>query len=256
MWRIARRPKWIALLVLALAVAAVFAALGQWQLERSIEAATVIERDTESAVPLASIAEPQQVMTSNASGRIITVTGNWVDGDDVTVTGRQSAGEPGDWIVRHFVTDDGASLTVAVGYIAPGKAMPSLELGAATLTGRYVPSESPQESDFEAGERNVIAVADFINLWDEVGLVYSGYLALADAPPGVETIAAPPPELDAELNLLNLFYALEWVIFGGFAIYLWWRLVKDEWEKEQAEAVELGADSGTADAEDPLGVRP
>jgi hypothetical protein len=31
---------------------------------------------------------------------------------------------------------------------------------------------------------------------------------------------------------LNLFYAMQWVIFGVFALYLWWRLVRDEWERE------------------------
>ncbi len=249
MWSIARRPKWIALLVLALAVAAAFAALGQWQFERSVDAATVVERDTESAVPLDSIAEPQQIMTSDASGRIVTVSGSWVEGDDVVVTGRESAGEPGDWIVRHFATDSGASLAVAVGYVAPGADVPSLDSGEAQLTGRYVPSESPQQSDFEAGERTVIAVADLINLWQESDLVYAGYLTMTDAPAGFETIAAPPPELDAELNLLNLFYALEWIIFGGFAVYLWWRLVKDEWEKEQERERQ-------PTAEEPLDARP
>ncbi len=249
MWSIARRPKWIALLVLALAVAAVFAALGQWQFERSVVAATVIERDTESAVPLDSIAEPQQVMTSDASGRIVTVSGSWVDGDDIVVTDRESAGEPGDWIVRHFVTDEGASLAVAIGYVQPGGAVPPLDSGEAQLTGRYVPSEAPQQTDFEAGVRSVIAVADLINLWQEADLVYAGYLALTDAPAGVEAIAAPPPEVDAELNLLNLFYALEWIIFGGFAVYLWWRLVKDEWEKEQEPERQPSA-------EEPLGTRP
>ena len=34
------------------------------------------------------------------------------------------------------------------------------------------------------------------------------------------------------MNLLNLFYALEWLIFAGFAFYLWYRLVMDEVEKE------------------------
>ena len=33
-WRVAVRPRWLAALALALVVAAVFAALGQWQLER------------------------------------------------------------------------------------------------------------------------------------------------------------------------------------------------------------------------------
>jgi surfeit locus 1 family protein len=241
-WSIARRPRWIAALLLALGVAAGFAALGQWQLERSLESAVVDDRDTETMVTLDSVALPQQVMTTDASGRLVSVSGTWVAGDDIVVTGRLSgsdgsgaAGEPGDWVIRHFETEAGGSLAVAVGYGPVGAGIPDLPIGEADLAGRYVPSESPQLSDFEAGERTAIAVAELINLWVEVGPVYSGYLVLDDAPLGLSTIAAPPPERAAELNLLNLFYAIEWVIFGGFAVYLWWRLVKDEQEKLAGE---------------------
>lgn len=252
-WQIARRPRWIAALALALGVAAAFAALGQWQLERSLETAIVDERDTETAVPLDSVAAPQQVMTTEASGRVVMVSGSWVEGDEVVVTGRLSGagaaggadsgaeGEPGDWVLRHLVTENGASLAVAVGFVQPGAGIPSLPSGEQSLTGRYVPSESPQLSDFEEGERTAIAVAELINLWGDVESVYSGYLVLENAPPGLETIAAPPPSADVSLNLLNLFYAIEWVIFGGFAVYLWWRLVKDEQEKLAATADDVAA---------------
>ena len=250
-WSIARRPQWIGALALALAVAAGFAALGQWQLERSLATAIVDVRDTESPVPLDTVAEPQQVMTSEASGRLVTVAGTWVEGDDLIVTGRLSgqsdgsgaAGEPGDWVIRHFATADGASLAVAAGYGPVGQSIPNLPAGEATLAGRYVPSESPQVSDFEGGERTAIAVAELINLWVEPGPVYSGYVVLVDAPSGLATIAAPPPEVDPELNLLNLFYAIEWVIFGGFAVYLWWRLVRDEQEKLAGPDGDEAADS-------------
>lgn len=258
-WSIARRPRWIGALALALAVAAGFAALGQWQLERSLESAAVDERDTETPVPLTTVAEPQEVMTSEASGRLVTIEGEWVQGDDLIVTGRLSgksdesgaAGEPGDWVIRHFATAEGASVAVAVGYGAVGLSIPSLPSGEATVTGRYVPSESPQVSDFEAGERTAIAVAELINLWSEPGPVYSGYIVLADAPAGLATIAAPPPEVDPELNLLNLFYAIEWVIFGGFAVYLWWRLVRDEQEKLAALAGPTDADADAAGTPQP-----
>jgi len=256
-WRIARRPRWIAALVLALGVAGGFAALGQWQLERSLESAAVDERDTETPVALESVAEPQQIMTSEASGRLVSVSGTWAAGDDLAVTGRLSgddgsgaAGQPGDWVVRHLVTDSGASLAVAVGFGNVGAGIPSLPSGDANLVGRYVPSESPQVNDFEAGERSAISIADLINLWAEVDTVYSGYLVLDDAPTGLSTIAAPPPELAGEINLLNLFYAIEWVIFGGFAIYLWWRLVKDEQEKlaePDADADDLTDSSADTD---------
>ena len=60
MWQVARRPRWIAALVLALGVASAFAALGQWQLARSVEGGQVTEEQTESSVPLTSIAVPRQ----------------------------------------------------------------------------------------------------------------------------------------------------------------------------------------------------
>jgi cytochrome oxidase assembly protein ShyY1 len=253
-WRIALRPKWIAALALALGIAAGFAGLGQWQLERSIESATVIERDTETAVPLASIAEPQQVMTSNASGRLVTVDGSWASGDDLVVTGRLNNapggdGAPGDWVVRHLVTEQGYSLAVVVGFVEPEASIPILSDGEAALTGRYVPSEAPQIGDFESGARETISIAELINLWAEPGPAFAGYLVLTEAPAGLTPVAAPAPEATVELNLLNLFYALEWVLFGGFAVYLWWRLVKDEQEKEAAQLE--GASDG-ASGRDPV----
>ncbi|MDP4972104.1 MAG: hypothetical protein NWP95_01185, partial [Pontimonas sp.] len=64
------------------------------------------------------------------------------------------------------------------------------------------------------------------------GPVYGGYVVLASAPEGLSTIGTEPPPTESELNWLNLFYAMQWVIFGVFALYLWWRLVRDEWERE------------------------
>ena len=52
MIRMMVRPRWIAALVLALAISAAFAALGQWQLARAISSGEVVERSTETVQPL------------------------------------------------------------------------------------------------------------------------------------------------------------------------------------------------------------
>ena len=43
------------------------------------------------------------------------------------------------------------------------------------------------------------------------------------------------PTNDVSLNWLNVFYAIEWVLFAGFAVSLWYRLVKDAHEREEEE---------------------
>jgi cytochrome oxidase assembly protein ShyY1 len=242
MWQVALRPRWIGALVLALAVASGFAALGQWQLARSIEGSGVTEEQTEASVPLAAIAEPQLPMPSSTIGQLVTVgTVSYVSGDYVVLSDRRSRAEPGYWVVGHAVLASGASLAVALGWAPDGDAAASairtLESTPPTtpLAGRYLPTESPQQSDFEAGKLSALAVPELVNLWaDAPAGVYSGYVVSADAPAGLDRIDAPPPNTEVSLNLLNVFYAIEWVIFAGFAIFLWWRLVRDAWEEENA----------------------
>jgi surfeit locus 1 family protein len=238
-WAVARRPRWIAALLLCLGIAAGFAGLGQWQLSRSIQNVDTDAPDTEAAVPLETIAEPQTEVTQPQLGRRVTVEGDLVPSDFLVLTGRNN-GEAGDgaWLVGHLVTTDGVTLAVALGWAPDAGAAAAAEgapSGAGPLVGRYLPSESPSESDFEAGERSALSVAELINIWPDAQPAYGGYLVLEQAWPGLDPIYSPAPAREIEFNLLNVFYALEWAIFAGFAIYLWYRLVRDVVEREAAE---------------------
>ena len=233
---VARRPRWVGALVLALAIAAAFAALGQWQLDRSVQNATVPETTTETPVPLASIARPQAPMTDPAIGQRVTASGTVVPDDFTVLAPRENDGETGAWLVAHVVTDDGVSLAVGLGW-APDAAAAADAASRVPETlevaGRYLPSESPELNDVEKGERRALSIGELLNLWTEPGPVYAGYVVLSAPTPGLEAIHQPPPFRDTSLNWLNLFYAVEWVIFAGFAVFLWYRLVRDVWEHEQ-----------------------
>jgi len=248
-WTTARRPKWIGALVLALAIAASFALLGQWQLERSFEGGEVTEEQTETVVPLDSIAVPQEPMMSAATGQRVVVQGTFVPRDFLVLSGRSNHADPGYWVVGHLVTTNGASLAVALGWAETEDAAASAVDQLSTVTpggefgGRYLPTESPQQSDFEAGVRSALAVSELINIWEQVpDGVYGGYLVLADAPAGLEVIDSPPPVTEVSLNLLNVFYAVEWVIFAGFAVFLWYRLVRDDVEDQLAAEAEASGE--------------
>ena len=241
-WQVARRPKWIGALILALAVAAAFAALGQWQLERSFETGAAPVEQTESAVPLDSIATPQQPMPADTMGQIVELTGSFVEDDYLVLSDRIDVSGSGYWVVGHAVTGSGASLAVALGWTSSQDAAASAirtlqaEPPPVTITGRYLPSESPQQSDYEAGQRSALAIAELVNLWSEVpNGVYGGYLVSSTPVAGLDLIDSPQPSSEVQLNLLNVFYAAEWVIFAGFAVFLWYRLVRDTVEEEAAE---------------------
>lgn len=241
MWTVARRPKWIALLVLALLLAGGFAALGQWQLARSIDAGAVVERESETVLPLTEVAEPQRPLTQRADGQLVEVAGRLIAADSSVLSERVNDGETGFWVVGHLLTDEGASLAVALGWApteeAARAALSSMSGGPATITGRYLPGEAPQESDFEEGERSTMAPAAFINEWSAFeGDVYGGYVVSLDDAAGLERIDSPTPTETVQVNWLNIFYAAEWVVFAGFAVFMWYRLVKDTWEREAEEA--------------------
>jgi len=235
-WAVARRPRWIGALLLALAIAAGFSALGQWQLARSVASAPVARADTETPIALTSLAEPGKTVTDTQLGRMVTVTGTLVDGDFVVLSNRLNAGATGFWLVGHVVTDGGAELAVALGW-APTRAQAAAAEGSATiaspLIGRYLPSEAPDQPDVDKGVQSAASVPAFINQWAHFGgSVYTGYLVAATPATGLEAIDSPAPSQEVSLNWLNVFYAAEWAIFAGFAIYLWYRLVKDVVEKE------------------------
>jgi cytochrome oxidase assembly protein ShyY1 len=156
---------------------------------------------------------------------------------------------PGYWVVGHAVAENGSSVAVALGWAATRNGASSAIRTLAsnppkrTVIGRYLQSESPQESDFEKGKHSALAVAELVNSWGTPpDGVYGGYVVSADAPAGLDRIDSPPPSTEISLNLLNVFYAIEWVIFAGFAIFLWWRLVRDAWEAEQARTAQAGGE--------------
>jgi cytochrome oxidase assembly protein ShyY1 len=160
-------------------------------------------------------------------------------------------GEPGYWLVGRFLTDEG-SLPIALGWVANEADLVAVQdrlaqeplAEASTVTGRFMPTEAPDIPDRDMGplEENTLSVASLVNLWpDFAGPVYEGYLVADVAPAGLEAIESIPPMNEGSVNWLNIFYAVEWVVFAGFAFFIWWRLVKDAYERELEEKAQLEA---------------
>lgn len=247
---VARRPRWIAALLLCLAIAVSFAALGQWQISRAVDRAVVSGPETERAAPLREIDDPQTQVTGAEAGRMATVAGRFEPGDSVILSGRLrvgslgGSGERGFWLVGRLVDERGASVAVALGWSESRddveRVREALDDAPVELTGRYQLGESPTEDDFESGQRSALAPAALLNEWGEPGPVFNGFVVADEPIDGLSGITAPAPEQQVVLNWLNIFYAVEWALFAGFAIYLWYRLVRDAQEGE-VEGARLAA---------------
>ena len=246
---VARRPKWIGGLLFALAVAVVFALLGQWQLERTF---TVVEpeKQNEQVFVLNQIATPGAPLTAEAANVLVSANIMLDQSNLFIVSNRlqQSDGEvvAGYWLIGNSGAllsdnDTTASLTVAIGFSESLETVEKarIELQESMLpqaflesTGRYLQTEAPGET-VDANKPYLfgsLSLAQLVNLYSEEPVSsFAGFLAL-DADPGLdlETIDLPAQQAGTQVNWLTLFYAVEWVLFAGFAVFLWWRLVQDQ----------------------------
>jgi surfeit locus 1 family protein len=246
---VARRPKWIGGLLFALAVAAVFALLGQWQLERTF---TVIEPEdkNEQVLVLTDVASPGAPLTAEAANVLVSAN-IFIDQSNVFIVSnrlQQSGNEvvEGYWLISNSgaLLSDGdstGSLTVAIGYAdsleQAERARDELQQAMfpqafLESTGRYLQTEGPvqiadPDKPYVLGS---LSLAQLVNLYSGDSVrSFAGFLAL-DAEPGLglDQIALPPQQAGTQVNWLTLFYAVEWVLFGIFAVFLWWRLVEDQ----------------------------
>ena len=82
-----------------------------------------------------------------------------------------------------------------------------------------------------AGQIDRVDVTQLIRIWSWP--LYTGYLVLtgydSGAPAGPSPALVPPAETGAGgLDLRNLSYAVQWFVFAGFGVFMWWRLVRDD----------------------------
>ena len=264
MLKTALRPRSILALIVSLGLAVGFVLLSQWQLESGERSRTVADPAKDVAVPLAEAAEAGVPVSAEQADQLVTVTGEYRDGSTVLVPGRLQDGAEGWWVVSALLLpgtagqwpDAGGDLAVAVarGWTADPASVPEEPGGAVGVVGRYLPPEGPLPTEgLPDGQVGTVSPAQLTNLWGVP--VHSGYVAAfaespASAPwpladdgtlgpdaallsPQLSRLQIDQQPTDESVDLLNLFYAVEWIVFAGFALYIWWRFVRDEHLRER-----------------------
>ncbi len=123
-WRTALTPRWLGLLVLALAIAAVMSVMGVWQLDvyQSKTAAATAKRAEGAPVPLQSLFSIDEGLPAKAVGRRVTVNGTWGPASDqLFITDRRHGSRDGLWVITPvMLTSPEASTSPTPGASTPG----------------------------------------------------------------------------------------------------------------------------------------
>ncbi|MUU72774.1 SURF1 family protein [Pseudarthrobacter sp. GA104] len=260
MWKTALKPRWIAGFVFAIAISGVFVLLSQWQFGRSTRPEIPANPATEQVRPLTETLQPGEFFHGTDADQMVSAEGSYDPAKQLLVPGRLHDGRPGYWVVTAFAVSGAPTLSgvaaspqtwipVARGWVADRAAAPAPPSGILQLTGRLLPSEAPVPGTApRPGEATAVSVAELINYWEVSS--YPGFLAATAEITGGEDVspAAVPGELlplnigpqppAQQINWLNLFYSLEWVVFAGFALFIWWRLVKDDYHRDLEDSLE------------------
>lgn len=268
---VARQPRMIGLLLVFLLAALVCGRLGAWQLDRAYERAELAAQqeaaEAAAAGPswLGEVLAPQEGFPGELVGREVRATGRFEPEGSLLVPGRALEGRTGYLVLTPFrLADDGTGgdtwadlsgapvLAVVQGWVeqpadADALARPT---GEVTLTGWLQVGEATSgAATVVDGQTPEIALSALVNEWG--GPIYTGYL-VATAGPGSPAdgggAALPRPTIDGgtDANLQNIFYALQWWVFGGFAVLLWVRLVRDEMAGGRRGGRPTDADTGIA----------
>ena len=230
-WALRRWPGH--LLVLALLGGAVW--LGSWQYgaaqgERESAARDLTQGDP---VPLADVLGPDDAFPAPSVGQPVTVSGEWVP--DATVFVERDAGY---WVVTPLAVDGGGTAALAV--VRGVRQEPAAEpvSGTAELTGWLQPAEGTGAVDADPSDDVLpqLRVADLVQRVDQD--LYSAYAVATEPTAGLAAARLEQlPDAGRFTGLRNFLYALEWWVFGGFAVFVWVRYLLDV-RNEAARKVE------------------
>lgn len=265
MLKTALKPRWILSLILAMVIAAVFVLLSQWQFSSSTGDAPPPESSTERERPLTDVFSPGIPMTPQVADQMVTMDGEFLADTTVLVQDRVQGDREGFWLISALAVDgvtDGAAndpaephvIPVVHGWIPDAQAAAEVPVpvGSASVVGRLLPAEGPVAERPVAGQISTLSTAELTNRWDRP--IYAGFVVstttavdgqawAAEAP--LEAVTVGPQPQETPLNWLNIFYAVEWFVFAGFAFFLWWRLVADDHRRTLEEAEDDAAEADT-----------
>jgi cytochrome oxidase assembly protein ShyY1 len=223
--------KWIALTILLVVAILAFGALSVWQWQRAQR-----DRDEVAPVPASDVFTPGTPLATTSYGTPVTVQGTYDAAHQLLVQRGSTF-----WVVTPLRTASGEAMPVARGTVASpdDPVVRDVTGGTVTVTGYAEPFDGDPgtPSTLPAGQSDRLTAAAL----DLPYAVAGGWVSLTSQQPPAAvaaTLVTPPfgPSTGAPLRLQNLSYALQWLVFAGFALFVWWRALRDDLADEEDQA--------------------
>ncbi|MGB5952563.1 MAG: SURF1 family protein [Ornithinimicrobium sp.] len=233
MLRTALQPRWLALLAVLLVVLISFGQLGMWQISRAQDEDNRdlgAQQANLASQPLTDVLQPHQAFPDDGSNLPVQATGSYVADLQFLVPQRRLNDVEGYWVITPLRTQSGALLPVLRGWVAQPEDAGAPEEITRTVSGTLAPAESPvSNAGLPPGQRGSVDLANLVNEWP--GELYNAFIFATDEqPPSTagSVVLVPPPTLGSDgLDWSNVGYAMQWWVFAAFAVYMYWRFLRD-----------------------------
>jgi cytochrome oxidase assembly protein ShyY1 len=218
------------LFALVVLVACVLAGLWQLGVYDSHQKHERDESRKVSAVPLSRVWGPDERFEGRLNNRPVTFEGRFAPArEQVWVTGKQQGGRAGVWLLAPvFVGTGHDALLVVRGWAPAVTTPPPVPDGSVTIKA-VLEAGDVGGASFDPATRKIGSVR-IPALTNELPYdLYSGYAisATPSVSAGLALATPPPVGVSWTVGLRNLAYALQWWVFGAFAIFMWWRITTE-----------------------------
>ncbi len=228
-------PRWLGLLVLLAVAVAGMSFAGLWQLNVAKDRGAnqeVAKAPSKPVVPITTLVKPHQSFPGVLSSRRVSASGRYEADKQFLVADRRLNGRTGYWVVTPMIEQvTGARLVILRGFVTDPAQASRPTASQVTVVGGLAPGESPSTGSYPAGQTGSIDLSSLLNQWD--GDLYNAFLfAISEQPNAtaapITRVPPPPPNPTQGFRFVNLMYAFQWWAFALFAIYVFWRMLRDE----------------------------
>ena len=230
-WKTLREPRYVALLIIAVAVAIGCCSAGVWQIHRYYwkhDSNDLLRaNDHHAAVPVARLLSVNHDITKTDQFRRVTATGVFEPTKQLLVRNREVNDSPALLVLTPLKTDAGPTLLVVRGWMPVTKSagsaasVPAPPTGRVSLTVRVYPSEPLGRAGVVPGNQiNRINVPTIVKRVDQP--TYGAYAAMISASASSKLQLLPPPDMSnptgGAFELQHLAYVGQWFLFAIIAL--------------------------------------